>query len=113
MNGDWTHDGKPFGTWNAEQTERISPKFPFDITSQWSLTVSGTYEFSFVLQQNGQQVNGTMKRTNGDEQIDHVTGTVQEDGTIQFERRRGANKWIQRYTGRIDFAGASLRMTGN
>jgi hypothetical protein len=113
MNGDWAHDGKPSGKWEAEQTERISPKFPFDITGQWSLTVSGSYEFSLVLKQNGQDVNGTMKRTNGNEPIDPVSGTVQEDGSIQFERCRGAKEWIQRYTGRIDFAGAPLRITGN
>ncbi|MCX6567364.1 MAG: hypothetical protein NTW38_13255, partial [Candidatus Aminicenantes bacterium] len=69
------------------------------VAGKWKMTVSGSYEFELQLRQSGQDFEGTMKRTNGDEPIDPVSGTVQEDGTIQFERRRGAEEWIQRYTG--------------
>jgi len=79
----------------------------------WNITVSGSYQFELQLRQSGQTIEGTMRRTNGTEPIDAVSGTVGTDGSVTFTRTRAPNEWRQTYTGNIKAQGGTLHMNGD
>jgi hypothetical protein len=83
------------------------------VAGTWKITVSGSYEFELQLRQSGQDIEGTMRRTNGTEPIDAVSGTVGTDGSIKFTRTRAPNEWRQTYTGKIKAQGGTLHMNGD
>lgn len=83
-----------------------------DVSGKWDMVALYNYRFDLDIKQSGDQILGTMTRTNGDEPVDKVQGTVSSDGTIKFDRDR-PGQWVQHYTGQISSSGDSLTMGGD
>jgi len=82
-----------------------------DVSGKWEMCANTNYEFDLDLGQSGDQISGTMTRTNGNEPVDSIYGTFSSDGKITFKRER-PGQWVQDYTGQISSSGDSLTMDG-
>lgn len=89
----------------------ISNAVQTDVSGKWEMTANTNYEFDLDLRQGGDQISGTMTRTNGYEPVDSIQGMVSSDGKITFKRER-PGEWVQDYTGQISSSGDSLSMDG-
>lgn len=83
----------------------------YDISGHWKMVGNVAFEFDLELQQSGDQITGTMTRTNGDEPIDQISGTVSSEGQIQFTRER-AGEFTQVYIGQVSGSGDSMTIEG-
>ena len=81
-----------------------------DVSGKWEMCANTNYEFDLDLGQSGDQISGAMTRTNGNEPVDSIYGTVSSDGKITFKRERSG--WVQDFTGQISSSGDSLTMDG-
>jgi hypothetical protein len=72
-----------------------------DVSGKWEMCANTNYEFDLDLGQSGDQISGTMTRTNGNEPVDSIYGTVSSDGKITFKRER-PGQWVQNYTGQME-----------
>lgn len=109
LEGQWFHDGNPSGTWSAVPGH-ILPAH--NLTGRWLMEVSEQYEFELILFQNGSGIDGTMRRTNGEEPVDPVVGGSGWDGTVRFLRIRGIEEWKQEYQGSVRTLRSGLEMAG-
>ncbi|MCP4594442.1 MAG: hypothetical protein GY842_27235, partial [bacterium] len=111
LDGTWTHEGKPSGSWTAELTAGAGFLPAFDVSGRWTMVVSGTHTFELDLRQSFSQIQGTMRRTNGDEPIDAINGVVEWDGTLRFRRARDT-AWVQEYSGNVRSLPSGLEAQG-
>jgi hypothetical protein len=82
-----------------------------NIAGLWKMVANVAYDFDLVIQQNGYQITGTMTRTNGDEPMDSIEGTIDANGKIVFTRNR-AGSFVQVYSGQVSGTGSSLSIGG-
>jgi hypothetical protein len=83
----------------------------YDLSGKWKMVANIDYNFDLDIKQRADQITGTMTRTNGDEPVDKISGTVSSDGKVQFTRVR-PDQWTQIYTGTISGSQGSLSLTG-
>lgn len=83
----------------------------YDVSGRWAMVANEVYEFEIVLQESEGSLSGTMTRTNGDEPVDQISGTISPNGNIQFTRER-PGQWVQVYTGMVSESDGSLVMEG-
>lgn len=82
------------------------------LSGQWDMVANTIYNFNLDLQQSGNQITGTLTRTNGVEPVDTFSGTVSPDRTIRFTRER-VGQWTQVYTGGLSGSSESMTITGS
>jgi hypothetical protein len=94
----------------------VMHKIPFEklyydgLAGKWDMVGNVNYQFILEIQQSGNQITGTMTRTNGVEPVDSITGTSSDNG-IKFTRSR-PGVFEQVYTGGLYTTGGPLKMTG-
>ncbi len=107
IEGNFNQDGSGNYTWSARQGGASrTVESAVQVTGQWRMIANRNYHFILDINQRGNQITGTMTRTNGAEPVDRVTGRVHDDGTIKFTRHREGS-WKQYYQGIVSRHGMS------
>lgn len=72
----------------------------YNISGKWDMVGNSVFRFELDLKQTNNIIHGTMTRTNGNEPIDSIEGTVNQGGMVEFNRVR-PNQWSQKYNGSV------------
>lgn len=84
----------------------------YDLTGTWAMVANTDFNFKLDMQQqNSVKFSGMMIRTNGQEPVDIISGTISPDGTVKFTRER-PNEWTQKYSGVVSGSSGDLLMKG-
>ena len=84
----------------------------YDLTGTWAMVANTDFHFKLDMQQqNSVKFSGMMSRTNGQEPVDIISGTISPDGTVKFTRER-PNEWTQKYSGVVSGSPGDLLMKG-
>ena len=111
MEGNFNQDGGGNYNWSARQGDASQVmERAVQVSGQWKMIANKDYHFILDINQRGNQIAGTMTRTNGAEPVDRVTGRVHDDGTIKFTRNREGS-WKQYYQGIVNRHGMSGTFT--
>ncbi len=72
----------------------------YNISGKWDMIGNSIFQFVLDLTQTNNVIRGTMTRTNGNEPVDSIEGTINQGGRVEFNRVR-PNEWSQKYTGLV------------
>jgi|WetSurSiteA1Bulk_404760.scaffolds.fasta_scaffold00750_3 hypothetical protein len=83
-----------------------------NITGSWKMVADNQYQFNLAVKQSGRDFTGTMTRTNGQEPVDSVSGSVSSCTGIEFTRERQGS-FVQQYSGNFSGSGEDFNLEGN
>jgi len=82
-----------------------------NLSGSWNMIANISYEFIFEIRHDGSNIEGKMIRTNGREPIDKISGRVNSNGSVEFNRYR-PGQWVQKYKGNLAKKGDKLILKG-
>jgi archaellum component FlaG (FlaF/FlaG flagellin family) len=86
-------------------------KPPFDLSGKWKMVVRSSANYDLALKQEGNNISGSMTRTNGNESVNLIRGVVYPNGRLEFHRLK-QGEWVQKYQGDVSDRSGNLRIDG-